>query len=272
MSQRRPITLITPSTHDLPRVVAALASFQRNDGGPAQLHPGDLGWNQKDGPDGVTRSVRVWERDDEPIVIGMLDTDLSVIRLAVSPAVADADEVALRLADDLDGRGILTTDAASAEVRYGAAVQRILRVRGWTDGDGWACFTSDLTGPIPDHGLRLAAVDGAAAEPPDPVVVKDIVTAHRAAWERSTFTTDKWHLMAAGPAFRQARFRLLYAADVPVATAAVWSAGRGRPGLIESLGVDRDHRGHGFGRAALAHHMHTRTGVEPSEPPGAPHP
>lgn len=29
----------------------------------------------------------------------------------------------------------------------------------------------------------------------------------------------------------------------------MWSAGRGRPGLIEPLGVHPDHRGHGYGRA-----------------------
>ncbi|MEV4085140.1 GNAT family N-acetyltransferase, partial [Nonomuraea fuscirosea] len=34
-----------------------------------------------------------------------------------------------------------------------------------------------------------------------------------------------------------------------VAAVAVWSAGQGRFGLIEPLGVHRDHRGHGYGRA-----------------------
>jgi ribosomal protein S18 acetylase RimI-like enzyme len=34
-----------------------------------------------------------------------------------------------------------------------------------------------------------------------------------------------------------------------VAASTVWSAGRGRPGLIERLGVHRDHRGRGHGRA-----------------------
>jgi ribosomal protein S18 acetylase RimI-like enzyme len=34
-----------------------------------------------------------------------------------------------------------------------------------------------------------------------------------------------------------------------VAAATVWSAGPGRPGLLEPLGVHRDHRGHGYGTA-----------------------
>lgn len=245
------INVTAPLVENLPRVVAALASFQGDDDGPAQLHPGDVGWNQKDGPEGVVKALRVWEREGAPIAIGMLDTEASVIRLAVSPAVAHDHEVAAHLADDLDGRSVLSHESASAEVRYGVALQQTLRERGWTVGDGWACFTLNLSQPGPDHGLRLVAIDGAATGTPEDAVVSDIVTAHRASWDRSTFTTAKWHAMAAGAAFRQARFLLLYAEDVPVATAAVWSAGPGRPGLIEPLGVDRDQRGQGYGRAIV---------------------
>jgi ribosomal protein S18 acetylase RimI-like enzyme len=34
-----------------------------------------------------------------------------------------------------------------------------------------------------------------------------------------------------------------------VAAVTVWSAGRGKPGLLEPMGVHRDHRGHGYGKA-----------------------
>ncbi len=34
-----------------------------------------------------------------------------------------------------------------------------------------------------------------------------------------------------------------------VAVVTVWSAGPGRPGLVEPMGVRRDHRGHGYGTA-----------------------
>ncbi len=83
-------------------------------------------------------------------------------------------------------------------MRCGVALQRILREHGWTEGDAWACFTMDLSRPVVDHQLRLAAIYGAAVGIPDDTVVNDIVTAHRAAWERSTFTVDKWHAMAEG--------------------------------------------------------------------------
>lgn len=34
-----------------------------------------------------------------------------------------------------------------------------------------------------------------------------------------------------------------------VAAVTVWSAGPGRPGLLEPMGVHREHRGHGYGNA-----------------------
>ena len=246
------ITVSTPLAADLPRVIAALASFQSDDGGPAQLHPGDVGWHQREGADATARAVRVWERDGEPIVIGMSDGE--VIRLAVSPLVADDAEVAARLGDDLGGHGSFGDGVASVEVRHGAALRRTLQARGWTDGEAWACFTLDLSDPVPAHGMRLAAVDGAAVDgsAAGGAIVRDAVAAHLAAWERSTFTTDRFHAMAAGPAYSRARFLVLYAGHVPVATACVWSAGPGRPGLIEPLGVSRKHRGHGYGRAMVS--------------------
>ena len=36
-----------------------------------------------------------------------------------------------------------------------------------------------------------------------------------------------------------------------VAAATVWSAGEGKPGYIEPLGVHRMHRGHGYGTAIV---------------------
>lgn len=238
------VTLTRPLVEDLPRVVAALASFQTEDEGAAQLHPGEIGWNQKDGAEALQKAMRVWERDGEPIVIGMGDG--AVVRLAVSPTVANDEAVATSIADDLADEGV-----GSAEVRYGPELRRTLHARGWTDGEAWACFTSDLSYRVPDRGLRLAVIDGAVAEPLGELIARDVVCVHRASWERSAFTTEQFQTMATGPAFGTARFLVLYAGNVPVATACVWSAGPGRPGLIEPLGVDREQRGHGYGRAIV---------------------
>ena len=56
--------------------------------------------------------------------------------------------------------------------------------------------------------------------------------------------------MAAGLPFTDARCLLIYDDEgVAVAAVTVWSAGPGRPGLIEPLGVHAEHRGRGYGLA-----------------------
>lgn len=81
-------------------------------------------------------------------------------------------------------------------------------------------------------------------------IVQDRVEVSRASFPNSTFTLERWHAMASSSAYRQGRCLVAYDRDgIPVAGATVWSAGCGRPGLIEPLGAHRDHRGHGYGRA-----------------------
>ena len=59
-----------------------------------------------------------------------------------------------------------------------------------------------------------------------------------------------WHAMAAAPPYAQARCLVGYDdSGAAVAGVTVWSAGSGRPGLLEPLGVHEDHRGHGYGTA-----------------------
>jgi ribosomal protein S18 acetylase RimI-like enzyme len=76
------------------------------------------------------------------------------------------------------------------------------------------------------------------------------VDLHLAAWDESTLTEQHWHAMAGGSPFAEARFLAGYDdQDTAVASVVVWSAGPGRPGLLEPMGVHRDDRGHGYGRA-----------------------
>jgi ribosomal protein S18 acetylase RimI-like enzyme len=80
--------------------------------------------------------------------------------------------------------------------------------------------------------------------------VADRVAVQRAAFNCSTFTPGLWTVMSQSPAYRNARCLVGYdGQDNAVAAATVWSAGAGRPGLLEPMGVHRDHRGHGYGTA-----------------------
>jgi ribosomal protein S18 acetylase RimI-like enzyme len=56
--------------------------------------------------------------------------------------------------------------------------------------------------------------------------------------------------MAAGLPYADARCLVAYDGQGDaVAAVTVWSAGPGKPGLLEPMGVHRKHRGHGYGKA-----------------------
>ena len=72
----------------------------------------------------------------------------------------------------------------------------------------------------------------------------------RAAFEGSTFTERRWHAMASGLPYADARSLVAYDdRGEAVAAVTVWSAGPGRPGLLEPMGVRREHRRRGYGEA-----------------------
>jgi ribosomal protein S18 acetylase RimI-like enzyme len=139
--------------------------------------------------------------------------------------------------------GLLPEGEAVVEARFGRALRDGLRHAGWVDDEAWTALVRDLTGPVEAPGIRVEVVTGA-----DLVAARTAV--QRSAFERSTFTDEKWVDMAAGPAYEDARCLLAFDdGGNAVAAATVWSAGPGRRGLIEPLGVHRDHRGQGHGRA-----------------------
>ncbi|NUS64132.1 MAG: GNAT family N-acetyltransferase, partial [Saccharothrix sp.] len=87
-------------------------------------------------------------------------------------------------------------------------------------------------------------------EPAGPERASARAAVQRAAFDGSTFTEERWQEMAAGPPYADARCLVAYAArGEAVAAVTVWSAGPGRPGLLEPMGVHPDHRGRGHGTA-----------------------
>ncbi|GAA4695001.1 hypothetical protein GCM10023349_07710 [Nocardioides conyzicola] len=228
-----PITMKRGTVDSLDEVVLAMGPWQ-DDEGSVQLHPGDLGWNWSLGTQELADALRVWRRDEEIVAVGMVD-DAGLIRLAVAPSVDGDEAFARRLLADLAGIGIV-------ETRRGAALRELLTGSGWVDDERWTPLRRDLTAPVEDVGLRVEVVDDHN--------VRDRVEVHRAMFPGSAFTLERWQTMAAASPYRQARCLVGYGPDgVAVATVTVWSAGEGRAGLIEPLGVHREHRGHGYGTA-----------------------
>ncbi len=230
----------TPDVPDLCEALEVFREWQRDDA-PFQLHPGDLGWAWRFGAEQTAATTRTWWRGDELLAIGAVDPDL--LRLAVAPSTRQDEELAKQvLADVGPGGGVLTEATAYVESPRGGLLKELLAAAGWEDDQPWTPLRRDLSEPVEEPGVRI--------EVTGPDRVADRVAAQLGAWDRSTFTEDKWRAMAAGPAYADARCLVALDDDAtPVAAITVWSAGPGRPGLVEPMGVHRDHRGHGLGRA-----------------------
>lgn len=211
------------------------------DGAPMQLHPGDLGWYWRFGAEATAAAVRTWSRDGQIVAIGLLD-DPDVLRLAIAPAAQHDEELARQMAADVTQpeRGVLPPGTVYVEARAGASFRSLLLDGGWEADEPWTPLARDLTEPVKDRGVRIEVIG------PEQASVRAAV--QRAAFDRSTFTDERWHAMAAGPAYADARCLIAYDdQDTAVAAATVWSAGPGRPGLLEPMGVHHEHRGHGYG-------------------------
>jgi ribosomal protein S18 acetylase RimI-like enzyme len=236
------IVLNVPGIDGLSEAVGVLREWQY-DGAPMQLHPGDVGWFWRFGARATAAAVRTWSRDGRILAVGLLDGP-ELLRLTIAPDAQQDEELAQRLVGDLaePERGVLKEGKAYVEAPLGTPVQDLLFQDGWDTDEPWTPLRRDLTEPVEDPGVRIEVIG------PEQAHVRAAV--QRASFDRSTFTDADWHAMAAGPPYADARCLVAYddRGDA-VATVTVWSAGPGKPGLLEPMGVHRDHRGQGHGRA-----------------------
>jgi GNAT superfamily N-acetyltransferase len=231
-----------PGVEGLSEAVGVLREWQR-EGAPMQLHPGDVGWFWRFGAEATASAVRTWSRDGRILAVGLLDGP-ELLRLTVAPGTERDEELARQLVNDVSepDRDVLGKGKAYVEAPSGTLVQELLGRDGWRSGEPWTPLRHDLAEPLPDPGVRIEAVG--------PELAHVRASVQRAAFDRSTFTDERWHAMAAGLPYADARCLVAYDDDDnAVAAVTVWSAGPGRPGLLEPMGVHRDHRGRGFGRA-----------------------
>ncbi|MFE0510175.1 GNAT family N-acetyltransferase [Streptomyces sp. NPDC058964] len=184
-----------------------------------------------------------WSRDGRNLAVGLLDGP-ELLRLAIAPDVQRDEEPAHQLVEDVPEpeRGVLMEGKANIEAPTGALVRDLLCGNGWDTDDPWTPLRRDLTERAQAPGVRIEVIG------PQRARVRSAV--QRAAFDRSTFTGERRHAMAAGLPYADARCPV--ACDDrgnAVAAVTVWSAGPGRPGLLEPMGVDREHRARGYGRA-----------------------
>ncbi len=235
------VVLSTPGADGLGEVVRALRAWQY-EGAPMQLHPGDLGWHWRFGPEATAASTRTWSRDGRILAVGLVDSDS--VRLAVAPDARNDEPLAQTMSRDVTQpeRAGFASGNGGIEARWGGPFEVRLARDGWGPGEPWTPLSRVLGGRVEDGRLRTEVIG------PEQARVRAAV--QRASFDRSTFTDDRWHAMAAGLPYADARCLVAYDDQgAAVAAATVWSAGRDKPGLIEPLGVHRAHRGHGYGTA-----------------------
>jgi len=166
------------------------------------------------------------------------------LRLTIAPDAQRDEELAQQLMEDVTEpeRGVLIEGTVYVEAPMGALVQDLLFEDGWNADEPWTPLRRDLTEPAKDPGVRIEVIG------PEQAHVRTAV--QRASFDRSTFTDERWHAMAAGLPYADARCLVAYDDQGnAVAAVTVWSAGPGKPGLLEPMGVHREHRGHGYGKA-----------------------
>ncbi|WP_043634509.1 GNAT family N-acetyltransferase [Nonomuraea candida] len=239
------ITMDEPGTGGLGDVVRVLGEWQ-HDGAPVQLHPGDVGWFWRLGAERTARATRTWSRGGEVLAVGLLD-GAELLRLAFAPEVVRDEELARRVAEDAAApeRGVLPEGKVYVEAPTGALIRDVLVKEGWEIGEPWTPLRLGLAAPVPDPGVRV--------EVAGPEQAGEWAAVLRASFDGSTFGEERWHAMAAGAPYADGRCLIVRdERGEAVAVVMAWSAGPGRPGLIEPMGVHPAHRGRGYGRAITA--------------------
>ena len=208
------------------------------------------------GPEATAGALRAWSLGDQLLALGLLDGHDGLLRIAVDPDLHRDERVARQVLFDIadPARGVLPEGAAIVEARGATALKRMMLSEGWEFDEPWTPLHHDLSDPVPDTLVTRA---GVRVEVVGPDRGDDWMEVHWSAFKGTPFgeserreVVDWWSTMMDGP-FAE-RGRSLAVVDPngrAVAIAGVWSAGPGRPGLVEPMGVHRDHRGKGYGAA-----------------------
>jgi ribosomal protein S18 acetylase RimI-like enzyme len=204
------------------------------------LHPGDIGWFLRFDEAQVAAALRLWSDDTGPVAVTLLDT--GVLRAALAPRAVHDQRLAEALADEWER--LLGDDESWCDAPTGSAVVGAMVERGWQldPDEPWVhLVATELPGTIADGVALVTAADAA-----------DRVAVQRAAFEGSTFTLQRRQLMTDSAAAQLCVDVLVRTADGAAAAGATgWLAGTGRCALLEPVGTHPDHRGRGYGLAAV---------------------
>lgn len=227
---------------DVPDLLDAIDRWPLRDRPVTGLHPGDLGWHLRLPDDEVDGAFRGWWLGPELVAYGLVEGIVG--RYAVHPDRDQDLALAGSVAESCAG---LVGEEVYADVPADTAAHALLS-GGWTpDPDPWVALHADLTTWRPTVDLTGVHVDDAAD------AVAERVAVQRAGFERSTFTAEAWHRMAAGPQYRPALDVVVRTATgEPAAVATAWWPGPGGTAILEPVATHRDLRGQGWGVRAVS--------------------
>ncbi|MGB3330272.1 MAG: GNAT family N-acetyltransferase [Thermomicrobiales bacterium] len=203
---------------------------------------GDLGWAMRDGAAWITANTRIWtDRTGSIVAGGVLEGELGIWMQMEAAHLLDHD-LARAIVDDVRGVGI--REVAGAGVP--SALRAELALRGATiDPDPWPHLWRPLTD---DDLVTIPGVFSTATD----ALIAERIRVQRSAFERSTFSREKWDTMAAGPLFRpELDLVALNDGGAGVSALTAWWTGPGACGVIEPMGTHRDHWRQGHGTRVL---------------------
>ncbi|MBE1538129.1 GNAT family N-acetyltransferase [Micrococcus luteus] len=244
----------TPTCDQLVELAEELAQWQQIPWA-GQLHPGDLGWHSSVGAERLAGDLRVWKNGTRPVALGMLDGP-GLIRFAIAPDCTADESLAHAMAGDLENpSGLFPDDPVNVvEARGATALQAELRRRGWAEDEEWTPLVLELAGEprweqLEQSGLRIEIVGAEEAA--------EWTAVHWSSFKGTPYTDEaregfvrRWSTLMTSPLADHAQSLIGYdSTGAAVAVTTVWSAGEGRPGLVEPMGVHRDHQGKGYGVA-----------------------
>lgn len=244
----------TPTCDQLVKLAEELAQWQQIPWA-GQLHPGDLGWHSSVGAERLAGDLRVWKNGTRPVALGMLDGP-GLISFAIAPDCTADESLAHAMAGDLENPASPFPDdpVNVVEARGAMALQAELRRRGWAEDEEWTPLVLELTGEprweqLEQSGLRI---ESAGAEE-----AAEWTAVHWSSFKGTPYMDEaregfvrRWSTLMTGPLPDHAQSLIGYdPTGAAVAVTTVWSAGEGRPGLVEPMGVHRDHQGKGYGVA-----------------------
>ena len=243
------VVLRTPGVDEVGEICRVLGEWQ-HDGEPLHLHPGDLGWYSLRGPAATAAATRVWSQGDTSLAIALLDGP-ELLRFAIDPMRRQDAALARRIVGDVNNptAGILNAGAATIEARGAVALIEQLAQNDWSPDEPWTPLHHDMAATPKTSGFQIETVE--------PSLTAEWAAVHWSAFRGTPIPSgriqrfvDGWRLAAKSPFLDLGRILSLRSSDGHVvAVAAVWSAGGGRPGLIEPLAVHQEHRGRGYGTA-----------------------